>query len=89
MIVRTSQNRRRIVLLALLVCLALCCFAFVPAGAKEGEVQTGQESILAGVEELLASLDTGKLQEYLDSLTQEQQDAFGGSIGEASIDNIL
>lgn len=82
MIVRTSQNRRRIVLLVLLVCLALCCFAFVPAGAKEGEGQTGQESILAGVEELLASLDTGKLQEYLDSLTQEQQDAFGGSIGE-------
>lgn len=80
LLARRKHYRKRI--LVLLILLALCCLAFLPAAAAESGGAGQGEELLGSVEELLGSLDTGELQDYLDSLTQEQQEAFGGSIAD-------
>lgn len=42
----------------------------------------GSEDLNGSMEEVIDHLDTEKLQEYLDSLTQEQREAFGSNIAE-------
>ena len=69
----------RCIFLLLLLCI-LSSIAFFPASA-DGE---DQEADLSGnIDEILSELDTEELQEYLDSLTDEQKELFGGSITEA------
>lgn len=69
----------RCIFLLLLLCI-LSSIVFFPASA-DGE---DQEADLSGnIDEILSELDTDELQEYLDSLTDEQKELFGGSITEA------
>ena len=62
-------------MLAALACGALFTGA-LPVKAQESDV--GKPD--ANVEDILQELDLEELQEYLDSLTQEQKDALGGDI---------
>lgn len=61
---------------ALLVGMFVCFPAYADDGGKESE------DLLGNVEEILGKLDTEELQNYLDSLTDEQKNIFGGNIGD-------
>ena len=74
------RKRKHWIRLLIVAALALCLsLLFFPAAAA-AEEESGQEALLGSVEEILAQLDTGALQDYLDSLTEEQRDFFGDSI---------
>lgn len=74
------QRRRRLVLFFALLLIAFLCASFLPAGA-EGEGEQG-EDLMGNVEEILGELDTDELQAYIDSLTDEQRELFGGNIAD-------
>ena len=80
------QNKRRAsapLCVCLLLAALLLTFPFLPASAAEpeGEAAEGaQEELLGNIEEMLGGLDTDALQSYLDSLTEAQREAFGGSV---------
>lgn len=74
------RKRKHWIRLLIAAALALCLsLLFFPATAA-AEEESGQEALLGSVEEILAQLDTGALQDYLDSLSAEQREMFGASI---------
>lgn len=74
------QRRRRLVIFFALLLIVFLCASFLPAGA-EGEGEQG-EDLMGNVEEILGELNTDELQAYIDSLTDEQRELFGGNIAD-------
>lgn len=62
---------------AALACGALFSGALPVSAQEDGE---GEGALDTNIEEILQDLDVEALQEYLDSLTQQQKDALGGDI---------
>ena len=73
------RRAARIVLIAAAVLFIVSSF-FMPVAA-EGEEQQNA-GLSESIEELLGSLDIEDLEEYLQTLSPEQQQIFGGGIGE-------
>lgn len=70
-----NQNRRKFCFFALLMCLLFCVFLLpqtVSAKGAENDAEevAALEELQKNIEELLKSLDTKELQDYLDSLTE-------------------
>lgn len=69
------RGRRAILLLfALLFCAALLCANGVPQRTSSAEEEAAMEELEKNIDELIASLDTDELQQYLDSLSASRGD---------------
>lgn len=75
-----KRFRRRLIVIFFFLLFALLCCSFFSVGA-EGEEEQG-EDLMGNVEEILGELNTDELQAYIDSLTAEQQELFGGNIAD-------
>ncbi len=78
--VKKRRRRRGIVFVFFLLAAVFLCCSFLPAAAK-GEEEQG-EDLMGNIEEILGDLDTGALQEYIDSLSEEQKELFGENIAD-------
>lgn len=78
---KRKRRRLRIAVFVSAIAFFTLLFTFLPAGAEGEEGEQGAE-LIGSIEQLLGELDTEQLQQYLDSLTAEQQELFGGNIGE-------
>ena len=80
-LLRRKKSRGRlfaaVLLFAVIGSLVVLWTPFASAAETTG---TEDGELLGNVEEILGGLDTGALQDYLDSLTEEQRDFFGDSI---------
>lgn len=77
---RKRALSRRLRLILLIAAVLLAVFNFIPTAADGGDQPPGLDG---NIDEILSELDTEELQDYLDSLTEEQRALFGGSIAEA------
>ena len=80
--IRWTQKRARTPARAAIWAAAvlLAIFLWMPFASAEEAGTSGGEELLGNIEEMLGGLDTQALQDYLDSLTEEQKAFFGGSI---------
>ena len=82
--IRWTQKRARAPVRAAIWAAAalLAIFLWMPFASAEEAGASGGEELLGNIEEMLGGLDTQALQDYLDSLTEEQKAFFGGSIAD-------
>lgn len=79
---KRKRSKRVKIIVAILAIMFLLCLPAVSVCAQ-GEAETeNEDDLMTNVEDLLNNLDTEELEEYLDSLTEEQKAQFGGGVKE-------
>ena len=73
-------TRRRVMAFALAALCVLVVFVFFPLAVSGEEDGSEADDLLGNAEETLDALDLSALQEYLDSLSEQQKALFGADV---------